>query len=149
MLCINTYEQAYIDECRANVNAQVAAYRNMIKTVKAQAADGKAEAAIDTFESVFFNNLVLVLDNLFVHRSRTMEKKDGNPMNEVRLLSQSLMTNSSKLIADKSIKLNPAASILKVQAGDDIKLSEADFVRLAEAYFAEIERVYGEVAQPA
>ena len=63
-------------------------------------------------------------------------------MNEVRVLSDSLMENNGVLRADKSIKLSPAKSVLGCQAGDEIKLKEADFVRLSEAFFAEIEGRY-------
>jgi hypothetical protein len=52
--------------------------------------------------------MVLVLENYFEHRTRAKEKKDGNPLNEVRLLSTSMMTNNGRMAADKSIKLDPA-----------------------------------------
>jgi hypothetical protein len=168
MLCINGYPQDYIDECRTRVDAQLAAYRNLVTTARAQAAgqlasqiadadidpeEGESQgtndynhnplaAAIRTFEPVFFNNLVLMLDSLFVHRSRMLELKDGNPLNEVRLICQSLLTNNAKLSADKTIKLNPDKSILKHRVGDEIRLAEADFVRLSQAFFAEIERKF-------
>ena len=132
---MTSYTQDHIDECRARVKAQLTAYDNLVATT------GK-QAAFDSFEPIFFNNLVLLLDQLFVHRSRTMEGKDGNPMNEVRALCNSLLNNNSKLLADKGIKLNPTQSILKYQVGDEIKLKEADFVRLSEAFFAGIESVY-------
>lgn len=91
---------------------------------------------------MFFNNLVLVLDNLFVHRTRALEGKDGNPMNEVRVVCNSLLNNGGKLLTDKSIKLNPAKSVLGLQAGDAINLTEADFVRLSEAFFTAVETVF-------
>jgi hypothetical protein len=50
------------------------------------------------------------LENYFVHRSRTLEKKDGNPLNEVRVLCTSMMSNDGKLAADKQIRLDPAKS---------------------------------------
>lgn len=37
--------------------------------------------------------MVVVLEGCFVHRSRTIEKKDGNPLNEVGMLSNSMMLN--------------------------------------------------------
>ena len=61
-----------------------------------------------------------------------MEKKEGNLLNEVRILCNSLLNNISKLSADKSIKLNPTKSILKIRVGDEIKLNEADFMRLSK-----------------
>ena len=135
MLVRNHYDQDYIDACRTRVAAQVAAYRD----VKATASD----AAIDAFEPLFFNNLVLVLDNLFCHRQRGMEGKDGNPLNEVRVLCTSLMENGGTLVADRTIKLKPADSVLGYEAGDEIRLDEDGFVRLADGFFAEIERRFG------
>jgi hypothetical protein len=44
--------------------------------------------------------------------------------------------------ADKTIKSNPAQSVLGYSAGDEVRVSEADFVRLAEAFFAEIEQKF-------
>jgi hypothetical protein len=57
---------------------------------------------------VFFNNMVLVLENYFVHRLRAKEKKVGNPLNEVRILSTSMLSNNGRMVADKSIRLDPA-----------------------------------------
>jgi len=68
--------------------------------------------------------------------------KDGNPLNEVRMLCNSMMTNHNILGADKTIKYDPAKSVLKYRFGDQIKLNEADFTRLSGAFFAEIERKY-------
>lgn len=144
MLCMNNYPQEYIDECRARVASQLAAYRGLVVTAHQQTTDTHAvDTAVDTFAPIFFNNLVLVLDNLFIHRTRALEGKDGNPMNEVRVICNSLLNNKGKLLADKSIKLNAAKSVLGLQAGDAINLTEADFVRLSEAFFAAVETVFG------
>lgn len=143
MLCINTYTQDYINDCRARVEAQLAAYRHLIATARAQSTnDQPLNVAVNSFEPVFFNNMVLLLDSLFTHRSRTLEKKDGNPLNEVRLICESLLDNGGKLSADKSIKLDATKSVLKYRTGDTINLTEAAFVRLFHAYFAEIESKY-------
>lgn len=65
--------------------------------------------------------------------------KDGNPLNEVRMICNSILLNHGVMFADKTIKFNPAKSILKLQVGDEIKLTESDFVHLFAAFFAEIE----------
>ncbi len=98
--------------------------------------------AIETFEPHFFNNMVLTLDSYFVHRARAIEKKDGNPLNEVRMLCNSMMNNNNMMCADKTIKFDPAKSVLKYGVGDEIKLNEADFILLSSAFFAEIESKY-------
>jgi hypothetical protein len=84
MLCMTTYDQSYVDECRSKIASQVSAYRALAATAKGSDAEqSEIDSALEAFEPVFFNNLVLALDNYFVHRSRTLELKDGNPLNEV------------------------------------------------------------------
>jgi hypothetical protein len=90
----------------------------------------------------FFNNLVLALDSYFVHRARAKEGKDGNPLNEVRILCNSLVNHHGLMSADKTIKYGPAKAVLTYRMGGEIKLSEADFRNLSSAVFAEIERQY-------
>src|SRR2546421_697250 len=116
MLGRNQYDQEYIDASRARIAAQVSAYR---KLVAASNGDARVGAAIDEFEPLFFNNMVLALDNLFVHRLRKMEGKDGNPLNQVRAICTSLMSGD-----------------------DEIRLNEDDFVRLSDGFLAEIESRY-------
>jgi hypothetical protein len=143
MLSVTTYPQEYVDACRARVQAQVAAYRQLLAAARdGGSATPPLTAAIDEFEPVFFGNMVLVLDTYFTHRARMHEGKDGNPLNEVRVLCSSLLTNGGVLKADKTIKLKAASSILGLEIGDEVRLSEDDFARLAEAYFAELERRY-------
>ena len=136
MLGVSTYDQAYVDTCREAMRAQIAAYDG----VAAAAGDGGAR---DAFEPLFFNNLVLVLDHLFMHRLRGREGKDGNPANEVRVLAASIMTGGARLTPDKTIRLTPETSVLGHAPGDEIALSQSDFVRLADAYLAEIEARFG------
>ncbi|TMP92276.1 MAG: hypothetical protein E6L07_12450 [Verrucomicrobia bacterium] len=92
---------------------------------------------------LFFNNLVVVLDGFFVHRSRTLEGKDGNPLNEFRMICTSLLQNHGVMCPDKTnnktIKYSPEKSVVKLKIGDEIKLTESAFVLLSRAFFAEIE----------
>lgn len=143
MLSVNQYKQSYIDECRSRVKAQLIAYKNMAYSVKNQnAVNTHIESAMDSFEPVFFNNMVLVLDNYFSHRSRNLELKDGNPLNEVSLLSHSMLNNKNRFTIDKTIHYSPDKSVLKYKEGDEIRLREADFLKLFKAFFEEIENKY-------
>ena len=87
--------------------------------------------------------MVMVLDDYFLHRSRNMELKDGNPLNEVRVLCNSLLNGDGVVVADKAVKLDPGTSVLGLAAGDPIALNEHDFVRLCDAFFERLEAVYG------
>jgi hypothetical protein len=140
MLGVSSYDQDYIDTCRDKVAAQVSAYEALATAARNGA---KAGAEVDAFEPLFFNNMVLVLDALFMHRLRTKEGKDGNPANEVRVLSESLVQSHGVLTVPKSIKLDQERSILPHAPGDEIALSADAFSRLAAAYFAAIEERFG------
>lgn len=141
MLGMKRYSREYIDACRARVDADLRAYRKQV-----------GSSPTKEFESRFFNDQVLLLDYMFVHRLSGIEGKDGNPLNEVRVLCNSLLYNQGKVQVEKrpgwpnsavsGLKLPPEKSVLKLEAGDEVKLSEADFMRLAEAFFSEMERRY-------
>jgi hypothetical protein len=141
MLGRDKYPQDYIDECRSNIDASVSAYENVVTTAKGR-HDASLDAALESFEPFFYNNMVVVLEGYFVHRLRAVEKKDGNPLNEVRVLCNSIMQSGSTLAPDTTITLNPAKSVLKLEIGDEIRLSGEDFARLSRAFFAELERKF-------
>ena len=141
MLGMKTYSQDYIDACRARVEANLRAYRKQV---------GKAPAK--EFEDRFFKDQVLLLDYMFVHRLSGIEGRDGNPLNEVRVLCNSILLNQGKLQVDRlpgwpnsavsGLKLPREKSLLKLQVGDEVRLTEAYFVRLCKEFFAEIEKKY-------
>jgi len=139
MLGMKKYSKHYIAACRARVDADLRSYRKQV---------GKTPPK--DFEVRFFNDQVLLLDYMFVHRLPGIEGKDGNPLNEVRVLCNSLLLNKGKLQVDKlpdwpnsaisSLKLPPDKSTLKLKPGQQVALTEADFVRLSKAFFTEIEK---------
>lgn len=141
---MNNYSQKYIDECRLKVNLQLSTYNDLIIAARKQeeANNELLQSIINSFESNFFNNMVIVLDHYFCHRSRTKEMKDGNPLNEVRILCNSIMNNNNMMLSDKTIKYVPAKSVLKYNVGDEVKLNGEDFVQLSDAFFAEMESKY-------
>ncbi|HYS73567.1 MAG TPA: hypothetical protein VEO96_06270 [Thermoplasmata archaeon] len=142
MLGMKKYPKDYIAACRARVDADLRAYR-----------DGVGKAATKEFEARFFNDQVLLLDYMFVHRLTGTEGKDGNPLNEVRVLCNSLLLNRGRVQVDRlpgwpnsassGMTLPPEKSVLKLEAGDEVRLSEADFARLYKAFFAELEKRFG------
>jgi len=98
--------------------------------------------ALHDLPEIAFNNMTLLLDRYFVHRlpGADYEGKDGNPLNEVRIVCDSLMNNNGIMRGDKQIKLTPERSVLKLNVGDPIKLTEEDFERLSAAFFVELKR---------
>ena len=145
MLGRKNYTQEEIDQGKAALDQHLAAYRRLATALAGTPADKKVGSALESFEAVFFNNLTLVLDHYFVHRlsGKDYEGKDGNPLNEVRVLCDSLISNDGKLRADNQINLASEKSVLKLHPGDPIRLTEADFKRLSTAFFAELQRRFG------
>ena len=135
MLGRKTYTREEIDAAKATVDSQLRAYRKLAKTV-----DPKAKAALEEFEPLFFNNMTLALDRPFVHRVRMVTGKDANPLNEVELLTESLMAGEGVLRTNNVIKWVPDQTVLKLDAGDRIALTAEQFDELAKAFFAELER---------
>ena len=78
----------------------------------------------------------------YVHRLRKAEGKDGNALNEVRMLAASLLEHDGVLTADSSVKYDPAKSVTGLAIGKRIALDRKSFERLAEAFFAEIAAKY-------
>jgi hypothetical protein len=142
MLGMESYSKEYIAACRARLDANLRAYRKQV---------GKAPSK--DFEARYFNDQVLVLNSMFEHRLRAIEGKDGNALNEVRVLCNSLLYNDGKLQIDKlpgwpnsaggGMKLPKDRSVLGLAPGDVVKLGEGDWVRLSKAFFAEIEKKFG------
>ena len=132
MLATNSYPPEYIKQCRANIDDVLKAYRKV-------ATAAKSDPSVAKFAPLFFNHLVLALDEYFVHRLRAVEGKDGNPLNEVRIIATSLMLHDGILTVEKSIKFKPEASVLGLAPGEPIVLDEKSFTKLAAAYFDEIE----------
>lgn len=139
MLGRKNYTQEELDHSRAEINKQLAAYKNLVKALGSATTVKKVNAALEAFEALFFNNMVLVLDRPFVHRIRMVAGKDGNALNEVEMLCDSLMFNNGILRASNVIKLIPDQSVVKLRIGDPIRLTAEQFERLSAPFFAEIE----------
>jgi hypothetical protein len=138
MLGRKDYTKEELDNAKATVKRQLAAYRKLAKAIDA-AGDEQAKTALEALEPPLFNNMIVVLDRYFVHRLRKITGKDGNPVNEVELLTESLMNNAGILRGNNVIKYVPANSVLQLEIGDRIQLTAAQFDRLSKAFFADLE----------
>jgi hypothetical protein len=128
MLSVTSYPEVYVQLTAAKVEEQLAAYAALAAAVKGNA---KAEAALAAFAPGYFNSMLLALDHHFMHRMRGAEGKDGNPINEVRMLVDSIMENDGVLKANSTIKYKAEKSVAGMAVGQTI-------ARLANAYVAEI-----------
>jgi hypothetical protein len=132
MLGRKDYTQEELTSCKVAIGAQLEAYKALEAAAGADALAG--------FEGPFFTNMVLGLDRWFVHRVRAVSGKDGNPLNEVELFVDSVMTNGGVLRGSNVIKYVPGDSVLGLEIGDRISLTREQFERLSAAFLAEIER---------
>ena len=141
MLGRKDYTQEELDNAQTVVKQQLAAYKKLDKAVR-DTGDPKAAAALEALEPLLFNGMTLALDRYFVHRLRMVTGKDGTPLNELELLTESLMNNDGVLRGNNVIKFKPDESVLELDVGDRIALSAAQFERLSKALFAELDAKY-------
>lgn len=135
VLAVTSYNEVYVQLTAAKVEEQLAAYAALAAAVKGNA---KAEAALAGFAPGYFNTMVLALDHHFMHRMRGAEGKDGNPLNEVRMLSDSIMEHDGVLKENKTIKYKAEKAVAGIAVGQEVVLDVETFERLAKAYVAEI-----------
>lgn len=138
MLSVTRYPPEFVAACWQRVARQLASY----DALKESAVAGGGGSAVAAFEADFFSNLILALDNSFCHRARGVEGKDGNPLNEVRLLSAAILDNDGVLRADKTIRYDPARAVLGLAVGNRIQLDGKSFAALSAAFLDEIARKY-------
>jgi|SRR5215210_88380 len=138
MLGRKSYTEAELDHATTAVDGLLAAYRDLVEAIDGATSDPAVASALEAFEPLLFNHMTLALDRYFVHRVRMVTGKDGNPLNEVELLSDSLMNNDGVLRGNNVIKLVPEQSVLELEPGDRIAVGAAQFERLSEAFLAEV-----------
>lgn len=83
MLGRKDYTQQELANAKTAVDRQIEAYKKLVNAIDDAPADPEVASALEAFEPLLFNNMVMVLDRYFVHRLRIVTGKDGNPLNEV------------------------------------------------------------------
>jgi hypothetical protein len=124
MLPRTGYDRHYVASCRESVGAAVEELRRV----------GAG--------SVAWNQLVVALEHWFAQRVPKVEGRDGNPLNEVRAIADSVTEHGSVMTVPKGIKLRPETSVLGFEEGDEITLDGNAFERLFDAFLAEVEEKY-------
>jgi hypothetical protein len=141
MLGMKVYDASYVASCRDAIERNLQLYDSQV---------GSRPDA--DFEASFFNTQIMLLDYMFVHRLSGIEGKDGNPLNEVRVLCNSLLFNRGKLQIDKlpgwpnsavsGLKLPADRSILGLTPGQQVQISRDEFIRLSQEFFRELQKRY-------
>ena len=139
MLGRKDYTREELEHARGAVNQQLAAYRKLVEALDGAGDDPNIATALGTFEPLLFEHMTLVLDRYFVHRLRSVTGKDGNPLNEVELLADSLMNNGGELRGNNVIRYKRDESVLKLDVGQPIRVDATEFERLSQAFFDDLE----------
>ena len=127
----NTYTSDEIESCRDNCDSLLAAW----------AANDVEDS---TLESLVFGQAVVVLHTWFGHRAPDLEGDDANPMNEVRVIADSIVDNDAVLRVQGPITWVTERTVLRLAVGDPVEVTANGFERLAAAYIAAIEATYPE-----
>lgn len=128
MLGEKSYDKIYVDACRAKIKDTLDAFKKI--------------DAPGAFENLFLTHMVLALDHYFLHRLRGAEGKDGNPLNEVRMLCNAFERQNGVMTADSTIKYDAGRAVLNAKIGQRVNLKADEVAHLADAFFSEIEARY-------
>lgn len=129
MLVITAYPREYIERCRTIIDRQIELFREIVDS---READERAAV-----EEEFASNTVLLIEQLFVHRST--EGDDGGPLAEVRALASSIRDHGGSF-HDESGTVDPESSVSGLNSGDRLRLDLDAVERLSHSFFDEIER---------
>jgi hypothetical protein len=121
MLLRTGYDRTYVAACRESVGAAAEELRRV----------GAGSAT--------WIQLVVALDRWFSLRNPKVEGRDGNPLNEVRVLAEAVTESGAVMTAPRGIKLQPESSVLGLEEDDEITLDGDAFDRLFDAFLAEVE----------
>ena len=97
----------------------------------------------EPFASEALLDVIVGLEMAFVHRLRGQEGKDGNPLNEVRMITASVLEFGGVMTLDKTIRWKPEASVTGLKNGDKIALDRKQVGKLVDAFFEELAKKYG------
>src|ERR1700749_1342788 len=121
MLPRTGYDRHYVAACRESIGAAIEGLGRV----------GAGSAA--------WNQLLPALDRWFSLRNPKVEGRDGNPINEVRAIAESVTEHGSVMTRPRGIKLAPETSVLGFAEGEEISLDGDAFERLFDAFLAAVE----------
>ena len=128
MLARTSYDPSQIATARAAFAEMVEGWRSI-----AARSEARARAAA---EAQVFAQMLVALEGWFVHRARAQEGKDGNVLNEVRLLALGVTENGGRFPEPGAVRWRHEQSLTGLRPGDPIRMTEALFSKLAEAFLA-------------
>lgn len=137
MLATTSYPAEYLQACETRMVEQLASYEALV------AATGpRGDGAARVFGPLFLQHMVLAMDACFIHRCRTLEGRDGNPLNEVRMLCHAMLWRQGLLQAEEGLDYRAEDSVLGLKLGETLWVDLAGMKRLVRAFFAELRQRY-------
>lgn len=134
MLGRRTYTEEELSAARTWFDGAIRAYRALYTDASGRGAE---------LEHHYAEALVLSLDRWFVHRLRAVEGDATNPLTELRLVAESILTGGT-LTEVAGIRYDPAQAVLARALGAPVRLTVTDAETLADAAFVELEAKFRE-----
>lgn len=126
--------------CRRLIDPHLCAWSRLARTLRA--ADDGRQAAPAALAPSYLAALVVVVEYAFVDRTPDLEGADGNPLNDVRAIADSVIRADGVMTVSPALARRPETSVLGLAAGDPIARSEADCPHFADAFFTQLEATY-------
>ncbi len=131
------YDSKYIQKAKAKIDEQKQNFEQLILELEKNSQKNSFEinSEIEKYEKLFFNNLTVVLDEMFTDRKVDKENLETtNPSLELHLLAAGLKSNNAKMDF-KNLDINPSNTILKYRSEMEIKMTKAQFEKLSVKFF--------------
>ena len=136
------YDGDYIDACRSRVETQTAMFREVAQAARdhGDADVSGLEGALESLESEYFNNMLLVLEGYFVHRLRGVEGKDGNAPQRGARAGPVAHGERRHRHGGRPDRPRPGAERPRTARREPVRLTLQQYTRLSNAFFRELER---------
>lgn len=122
----NAYTSDEIESCRDHCDCLLAAW-------------GANDIQDSTLEARVFTQAVVVLDAWFAERKRDPESTGVGPLDEVRVIADSVIRNGGTLRVDGSVPWVPERTALRLEVGQEVEVTANGYERLAAAYLAALD----------
>jgi hypothetical protein len=107
MLGRKDYTAEELDHAARAITRQLSAYKKLVRALDDADSGPEVAAASEAFESLFFNNMRWCSTATSCPGFARSPGKDGNPLNEVELIADSLINNAGKFRTNTVITYTP------------------------------------------
>lgn len=123
--------QVYMESCRDQLVGDIEAYDRINEFMPKSMSDDSVY-----FEKVFFNNLLIVLDTMFVNRPMIVGVQSASQ--ELKYLANSIAKHNGRLMLSQNAKYRKEWSVLKIEKGGKIIITQEKFISLFNRVWEEL-----------